>query len=83
MQSEHHDIDHEFPEYHERLVALGAKDPVFAEKVRLHDHLDEDIRELEERGIPVADEAIEKMKFRRAALKDEIFAALRAAQERG
>ena len=77
MLSEHHDIDHEFPEYHQKLEALCATDAAFADLVKRHDSLDDEIRELEERGSPIADESIESMKFRRAELKDEIYVRLR------
>ncbi|MET0101596.1 MAG: DUF465 domain-containing protein [Sedimenticola sp.] len=79
MLSEHHDIDHEFPEYHEKLEAMCAADADFAAQVAKHDKIDDEIRELEEMGQPIADEEIEKMKFERAQLKDEIYARLRAA----
>lgn len=77
MLSEHHDIDHEFPEYHQKLEALCATDVAFAELVQRHDGLDDEIRDLEERGSPIADENIESMKYRRAVLKDKIYARLR------
>jgi uncharacterized protein YdcH (DUF465 family) len=77
MLSEHHDIDHEFPEYHQRLEALMARDPEFAAQVKAHDQLDNEIRELEERGQPIADENIEAMKLQRAQMKDAIYARLR------
>ena len=77
MLSEHHDIDHEFPEFHRDLEALVVSEPDFAHKVARHDALDNEIRELEERGLPIADENIEAMKFERAELKDEIYAKLR------
>ena len=77
MLSEHHDIDHEFPEYHEKLEALCATDTGFTDLVQRHDRLDDEIRELEERGLPIADTEIEAMKFRRAELKDEIYIRLR------
>jgi len=77
MLSEHHDIDHEFPEYHEKLEALCAIDAVFTDLVQRHDSLDDEIRELEERGLPIGDTEIEAMKFRRAELKDEIYIRLR------
>jgi uncharacterized protein YdcH (DUF465 family) len=77
MLSEHHDIDHEFPEYHQRLEALTAADADFAALVKRHDTLDDEIRELEERGQPIADETMEAMKFERAGLKDKIYARLR------
>lgn len=78
MLSEHHDIDHEFPEFHKKLEQLMAADSAFAERVHKHDQLDEEIRVLEERGQPIADEDIEAMKLTRAQLKDEIYARLRA-----
>jgi len=77
MLSEHHDIDHEFPEYHQKLETLVAVDAEFAALVKEHDTLDDEIRELEERGLPIADENIEEMKFRRAGMKDRIYARLR------
>ena len=77
MLSEHHDIDHEFPEYHQKLEALVGTDAAFADLVARHDKLDDEIRELEERGLPIADESIEAMKFQRAELKDEIYIRLR------
>ena len=77
MLSEHHDLDHEFPELNEKLVALVAVDPDFAEQVAKHDKLDNEIRELEEQGQPVADETIEAMKLQRVELKDQIFTKLK------
>jgi uncharacterized protein len=77
MLSEHHDIDHEFPEYHQQLDALVAVDAEFSKLVAHHDRLDDEIRELEERGLPIADENIEAMKFERAGLKDQIYNRLR------
>ena len=79
MLSEHHDIDHEFPEYHQKLEALCAIDAKFAELVQKHDSLDDEIRELEERGLTISDENIESMKVRRAELKDKIYIRLRLA----
>ncbi len=78
MLSEHHDIDHEFPEYHEKLEAIVSRDADFAAMVAVHDKLDDDIRELEEKGAPISDEELEKMKFKRAELKDQIYARLRS-----
>lgn len=80
MLAEHHDIDHEFPEYHSQLEVLVAEDPKFAKQVERHDRLDDQIRELEELGMPISDENIEAMKFERAGLKDIIYARLRQSQ---
>jgi uncharacterized protein len=78
MLSEHHDISHEFPEYRSMLDALRTKDAQFDSLVAKHDHIDDEIRELEERQSPISDSEIEKMKFERAALKDQIYQFLRA-----
>lgn len=78
MLSEHHDITHEFPEYSRMIDALRAADAQFDTLVARHDHIDDEIRELEERQSPISDEEIEKMKFERASLKDRIYQTLRA-----
>lgn len=79
MLSEHHDILHEFPEFKSALEALSSKDRSFADLVAKHDHLDDEIRCLEEQQQPISDEELEKMKFERAAMKDRIYQTLRAA----
>ena len=77
MLSEHHDISHEFPEYRRMLDALRAKDAQFDALVAKHDYIDDEIRQLEERQSPISDSEIEKMKFERASLKDQIYQCLR------
>jgi uncharacterized protein len=79
MLSEHHDISHELPEYQKVLDALRTTDKDFDALVARHDSLDDEIRQLEERQLPISDEEIEKMKFERAALKDRIYQILRNA----
>ena len=79
MLSEHHDISHEFPEWRSILDSLRASDQKFDALVAKHDHLDDEIRRLEERQLPISDTEIEKMKFQRAALKDQVYHCLRAA----
>ncbi len=83
MLSEHHDIAHEFPDLQAALDTLRASDPQFDEMVTRHDKLDDEIRVLEEEQQPISDEEIEKLKYERAALKDQIFQRLRAAKEAG
>jgi hypothetical protein len=78
MLSEHHDISHEFPEYRRMLDSLRVKDSHFDSLVARHDYIDDEIRQLEERQSPISDAEIEKMKFERAALKDQIYQSLRA-----
>lgn len=79
MLSEHHDIVHEFPEYHRMIESLRIADKEFDSLVARHDFLDDEIRNLEERQQPISDEEIEKMKFERAALKDRVYQAIRSA----
>ncbi len=77
MLSEHHDICHEFPEYRRMIDTLRATDVQFDSLVAKHDYIDDEIRQLEERQSPISDMEIEKMKFERAALKDQIYQCLR------
>lgn len=79
MLSEHHDISHEFPEYHRMIEALRLTDKSFDALVAKHDFIDDEIRLLEEKQSPISDEEIEKMKFQRASLKDQIYQILRAS----
>lgn len=79
MLSEHHDIIHEFPEFRTMIDSLRASDKAFDSLVAKHDYIDDEIRRLEERQQPISDTEIEKMKFERAALKDQIYHALRTA----
>ena len=82
MQGEHHDIEREFPEYRETIVHMRDADNAFDEKVRAHNELDDQIRRLEEKLLPISDAEFEKLKFRRAVLKDEIFQAVRLESAR-
>ena len=81
MLSEHHDISHEFPEWRVMLDSLRATDQKFVGLVAKHDYIDDEIRRLEESQLPISDTEIEKMKFQRAALKDQSYQLLRAAVE--
>ncbi len=81
MLGEVHDIAHEFPEYHDRIEALLKNDPAFAALLESHDNVDARIRELEEKGQPVADETMEDLKKERALAKDRIYDILRHAAD--
>ncbi len=78
MQGEHHEIEAEFPEFRQRIKDLSAADPDFAATIKHHNQLDNEVRKLEELGQPVTDEALEKMKYERAELKDRIYARIRS-----
>ena len=76
MLGEHHDIEHEFPEFQERIEELKRINPAFLALMKEHDQLDNEIRRLEEHEQPVADLYIEDLKKRRAFLKDRIYEML-------
>jgi uncharacterized protein len=77
MLGEHHDIDHEFPEFHNKILHLSDRDPEFAALMKEHDRIDGEIRELELHDQPVADSFLEDQKKKRALLKDKIYDILR------
>ena len=79
MLGEHHDIDHEFPKYHDKIVELSERDPEFAALMKEHDRLDDEIRDLEEHDSPVSDVYLEDQKKKRALLKDKVYDILRHA----
>ena len=77
MLGEEHDIDHEFPEYHDIIERLSDRDPEFAALMHEHDKLDTEIRDLALHDQPVADTYMENQKKKRALLKDKIYEILR------
>ena len=77
MLGEQHDIDHEFPEFHDKILFLSDRDPEFVALMKEHDRLDQEIRDLELHDLPVSDIYIEDQKKKRALLKDRIYEILR------
>ena len=77
MLGEPHDLVHEFPELEGKIEGLRASNPDFAHLMNDYDALDARVRQLEELGIPVADETIEELKKGRLALKDRCYQILR------
>ena len=78
MLGETHDLVHEFPDLASRIDLMRAQDPSFATLMDDYDALDAKVRQLEELGIPVADETIEDLKKERLLLKDRLYELLRA-----
>lgn len=78
MQGEHHEIESEFPEFRQIIKDLSEADPEFAASITRHNELDTEICRLEELGQPISDDALEKMKYERAELKDTVYARIRA-----
>lgn len=78
MLGESHDLLHEFPDLENKIAALRADHPEFAQLMEQYDGLDTRVRNIEELGTPVADETIEELKKERLLLKDKLYVMLRA-----
>ncbi|WP_295385959.1 YdcH family protein [uncultured Thiodictyon sp.] len=76
MLGEPHNLLHEFPELEGKIEGLRASNPDFAQLMNDYDDLDSRVRQLEELGIPVADETIEELKKERLVLKDRLYRIL-------
>lgn len=59
---------------------MRLSDKSFDSLVAKHDYIDDRIRRLEELQQPTSDEEMEKLKYERAALKDQVYAILRKAE---
>ena len=77
MLGEPHDLLHEFPELEGKIEEMRTRSPDFSHLMNDYDSLDARVRQLEELGIPVADETIEELKKERLALKDRLYVLLR------
>ncbi len=75
-----HELHAEFPDYAETISALKAKDAHFARLAAEYHEVNSDIHRGETNVEPVEDLAMIEMRKKRGRLKDEIFAALKAAQ---
>lgn len=80
MQHEHHDLVHEFPEYREKIHNLKMTDEHFKEIFREYHKLDREVYRVENNIEPRSDVALEELKKRRLALKDELFQILRQSK---
>jgi len=76
MQNEHHDIVHEFPEFREEIHNLKMKDNHFKTLFDEYHKLDKEVYRAEYDIEPKSDTALEDLKMRRLALKDEIYKIL-------
>ena len=78
MNVDHHDLDHEFPEYAATIHALKISDHHFGRLIDEYNALTAQIEELEIKDAPIADTALEDMKKLRLRLKDGLYALLQA-----
>ncbi len=78
MNVDHHDLQHEFPEYAAAIHALKAGNQHFERLFDEYNALTAKVEALEENDSPVADTALEEMKRLRLRLKDELYGMLQA-----
>ena len=79
MFGEHHDLVHELPEYREKIHEMKVSNSHFARLFDEYHEVDHEVRRIEQGVETPDDDYVEEMKKKRLALKDELFAMLKAA----
>ena len=78
MTIEDHSLAHEFPDYLEQINKLRASEDVeFLQAFDRYHVLDKEIHQIEEGFENTSDEELEKLKYERLHLKDELFQRIR------
>ena len=78
MLGEKHDLVHEFPEYRDRIHNLKMTNRHFAGQFAKYHDIDHEILRVEGGIENTSDEYLEELKKKRLALKDELFAMIKA-----
>lgn len=78
MQVEHHDLQHEFPEFADAIRALKANNNHFSKLYDTYHRLTGSVENLENHDMPVSDFTMEDMKKERLKLKDQLYGMLQA-----
>lgn len=76
-----HELAAEFPEYAERISVLKFQDPRFARMAESYHYLNREVHRAETNIEPMDGLAEVNLRKKRAALKDQIFRALKNAGE--
>ncbi len=79
MGIEHHDLVHELPDYKEQIHDLKVTNKHFAKLFDEYHDLTREIELMEAEVEPVETDVEERLKKRRLALKDELYAMVKAA----
>lgn len=74
----HHDIGSEFPELKDKIHVLKTENAHFAKLFDAYNEADREVARIESEVEPTSDAYAEECKKKRLALKDEIFAMLKA-----
>jgi uncharacterized protein YdcH (DUF465 family) len=78
MLGEKHDLIHELPEYRDRIHDLKVTNKHFANRFEKYHDIDHEVLRVEEGIENTSDEYLGELKKKRLALKDELFAMIRA-----
>ncbi len=73
MLGEVHSFYKDFPKYHDVIDKLKQEDADFLEQINHYDALDKDIRKLELKDSPIADDEMLQLKHQRSVLKDALY----------
>ncbi len=73
-----HDLIHELPEYKDRIRELKMTNRRFATQFEKYHDTDHAVLRVEEGFENTSDEYLEELKKKRLALKDELFAMIKA-----
>ena len=73
----HHPFVSEFPEHREVIRRLRLSDNRFRQQFEEYHQLDDEICRIEEDVEYATDQKIDELKFKRAKLKDALYAAVR------
>lgn len=79
MLGEIHCLVNDFPEMEEIVARLIKTDEAFTKLNSRYNALDEEIRGLELKDAPIADDAMHALKHERAELKDKLYQSLVSA----
>jgi uncharacterized protein YdcH (DUF465 family) len=78
MLGEKHDLIHELPEYRDRIHDLKVTNKHFANRFEKYHDIDHEVLRVEGGIENTSDEYLVELKKKRLALKDELFAMIRA-----
>ncbi len=79
MSVEHHDLHHEFPEFHDRIHDLKTSNAHFRKLFEAYHELTSEVENMENEVTPVSTRTEEEAKLKRLHLKDELYRMLREA----
>ena len=77
MQSEHHALANEFPEFRDKIHDMKMSDEHFQKLFDEYHKLDREVYRVEYDIEPRSDAALEELKKRRLVLKDELYQILK------